>query len=271
MNNFVSFYVLRKGDSHARQTIRQMKAILLPSLVLTIITSQIVPAANAQQIRGYEEHTRFPGLRKAFRQIRYHAGALRDTASNVRHDLKYSIRGGAGRHRHEHGHLQDGYHNEDIYPPLERPSTPVYEEFYYRTEPKVRRLIEKPMHSAPRTRDRREVPLETDPELQIVAPRKPPVLIQSSDETDVAAETESQPEPNPDPKPKPESKPEPGTNPVVEKPIVGKIVYPEAKRSKRPGFHFSPYEPYELLDTRGIDTGELAKDPGNGKIFRIPK
>lgn len=52
---------------------------------------------------------------------------------------------------------------------------------------------------------------------------------------------------------------------------MGKIAYPEARRAGRPGFHYSPYEPYELLDTQDIEPGGLAKDPGNGKIFRIPK
>ncbi|MGI9241470.1 MAG: hypothetical protein ACR2RV_11760, partial [Verrucomicrobiales bacterium] len=58
---------------------------------------------------------------------------------------------------------------------------------------------------------------------------------------------------------------------TTSKPIVGKRVYPEAKRSNRPGFHYSPYAPYELLDTQGIEPGGLAKDPGNGNIFRLPK
>ncbi len=55
------------------------------------------------------------------------------------------------------------------------------------------------------------------------------------------------------------------------KPVVGRVEYPEAKRSNRPGFHYSPYAPYELLDTQGIEPGGLAKDPGNGNIFRLPK
>ena len=66
----------------------------------------------------------------------------------------------------------------------------------------------------------------------------------------------------------PQAQTETGT---ASKPVVGKIEYPEAKRSNKPGYHYSPYAPYELLDTRGIEPGGLARDPGNGDIFRLPK
>ena len=32
----------------------------------------------------------------------------------------------------------------------------------------------------------------------------------------------------------------------------------------------SPYSPYNVIDVKGFRSGQLAKDPSNGKIFRIP-
>jgi hypothetical protein len=46
--------------------------------------------------------------------------------------------------------------------------------------------------------------------------------------------------------------------------------YPTAKPSSRPGHVISPYAPYNVIDAAHIKSGALAKDPSNGKIFRVP-
>lgn len=43
-----------------------------------------------------------------------------------------------------------------------------------------------------------------------------------------------------------------------------------ATRAKTPGRVKSPYPPYTELDVSGLNPGSLAKDPTNGKVFRIP-
>ena len=63
------------------------------------ISPLLVPTAEAQHSGNerYEKPSRFPILRKAFRQIRsdvrYHAGALRETASGIGRDVSSTIRG----------------------------------------------------------------------------------------------------------------------------------------------------------------------------------
>ncbi len=46
--------------------------------------------------------------------------------------------------------------------------------------------------------------------------------------------------------------------------------YPVATPTTRPDQVLSPYAPYNVIDVEGFKTGQLAKDPSNGKIFRIP-
>jgi hypothetical protein len=46
--------------------------------------------------------------------------------------------------------------------------------------------------------------------------------------------------------------------------------YPEAKRTANPNQVISPYAPYNVIDVEGFKSGQLAKDPSNGKIFRVP-
>jgi hypothetical protein len=46
--------------------------------------------------------------------------------------------------------------------------------------------------------------------------------------------------------------------------------YPTAERTANPNQVLSPYAPYNVIDVEGFRTGQLAKDPSNGKIFRIP-
>jgi hypothetical protein len=46
--------------------------------------------------------------------------------------------------------------------------------------------------------------------------------------------------------------------------------YPDAKRTANPNQVISPYSPYNVIDVEGFKSGALAKDPSNGKIFRVP-
>ncbi len=46
--------------------------------------------------------------------------------------------------------------------------------------------------------------------------------------------------------------------------------YPVAERTDSPDRVISPFAPYNVIDVEGFRTGQLAKDPSNGKIFRIP-
>jgi hypothetical protein len=46
--------------------------------------------------------------------------------------------------------------------------------------------------------------------------------------------------------------------------------YPVAERTDNPNQVLSPYAPYNVIDVEGFRSGQLAKDPSNGKIFRIP-
>jgi len=46
--------------------------------------------------------------------------------------------------------------------------------------------------------------------------------------------------------------------------------YPVARTTDRPGYVLSPYAPYNVIDVHGFKSGALAKDPSNGKIFRVP-
>jgi hypothetical protein len=43
-----------------------------------------------------------------------------------------------------------------------------------------------------------------------------------------------------------------------------------ATKAKTAGRVKSPYPPYTELDVSGLNPGSLAKDPTNGKVFRIP-
>ena len=62
--------------------------------------------------------------------------------------------------------------------------------------------------------------------------------------------------PAPAPQPKPQTQ--------------GRKEYPVAERTEKPGMVISPYSPYNVIDVEGFQSGALAKDPSNGKIFRVP-
>lgn len=51
---------------------------------------------------------------------------------------------------------------------------------------------------------------------------------------------------------------------------TGRKEYPVAERTNKPDQVLSPYAPYNVIDVAGFKSGQLAKDPSNGKIFRVP-
>jgi hypothetical protein len=57
--------------------------------------------------------------------------------------------------------------------------------------------------------------------------------------------------------------------PQVER-VPSRDQYPIAERTDNPSRVLSPYAPYNVIDVQGFRSGQLAKDPSNGKIFRIP-
>jgi len=46
--------------------------------------------------------------------------------------------------------------------------------------------------------------------------------------------------------------------------------YPYAERTSNSNRVISPYSPYNVISVEGFRSGQLAKDPSNGKIFRVP-
>lgn len=46
--------------------------------------------------------------------------------------------------------------------------------------------------------------------------------------------------------------------------------YPVAQKTSNPSRVISPYPPYNVVDVEGFRSGQLARDPGNKKIFRVP-
>ena len=238
-----------------------MKLNPLPFAVAIIAASVFPQSANAQRPgdERYQQGPRFPVLRKAFRQIRsdvrYHATTLRHTARDMRHDITDTIRGEFSPPRPPAYGYRGAPAPQDFYEDPRRTRPDQFEPRPLRQPPRVKRSIPRPPDQPEAEAERPVRDLEPEPE--IVAPRK---------EQKPATQ---QPKKQPAPEPKKETAE--SQKKGSPKPVRGKIAYPEAKPSKRKGFHYSPYEPYELLDTQDIKPGGLARDPGNGKIFRIPK
>ena len=46
--------------------------------------------------------------------------------------------------------------------------------------------------------------------------------------------------------------------------------YPVARRTAKPNEVISPFPPYNVIDVTGFRSGQLARDPSNKKIFRVP-
>lgn len=53
-------------------------------------------------------------------------------------------------------------------------------------------------------------------------------------------------------------------------PITRPGEYPVARPTTKPGEVISPYEPYNVIDVTGFTSGQLARDPSNKQIFRVP-
>lgn len=54
----------------------------------------------------------------------------------------------------------------------------------------------------------------------------------------------------------------PSTPPVAD--------YPYAEKTSTPGLVISPYAPYNVMDVKGLRSGQLALDPSCQKKFRVP-
>ena len=81
------------------------------------------------------------------------------------------------------------------------------------------------------------------------------------------------PNDRPAPQPYPDDRYGPGTElPPEPQPVPRptRDQYPTAERTDNPNQVLSPYAPYNVIDVEGFRSGQLAKDPSNGKIFRIP-
>ncbi len=69
---------------------------------------------------------------------------------------------------------------------------------------------------------------------------------------------------NPNPGSNDDQRPEHDTTrPVTER-------YPVAERTANPNQVISPYAPFNVIDITGFNSGQLARDPSNNEIFRIP-
>lgn len=63
---------------------------------------------------------------------------------------------------------------------------------------------------------------------------------------------------------------QPQPQPQAPAPTPG--TYPTATRTTNPDQVISPYEPFNVIDISEprIESGKLARDPSNNKIFRVP-
>lgn len=95
------------------------------------------------------------------------------------------------------------------------------------------------------------------PHFRPIPPYSPDIVdpYATDDGGDSNPEDVGQTEPRPTPSPAPS--PSPGT-------------YPTAQRTANPNQVLSPYEPYNVIDVEGFKSGQLARDPSNQKIFRVP-
>ena len=50
----------------------------------------------------------------------------------------------------------------------------------------------------------------------------------------------------------------------------GRDPYPMAQRTNIPNQVISPYPPYNVMDVTDVRSGQLARDPKTGEIFRVP-
>jgi len=59
------------------------------------------------------------------------------------------------------------------------------------------------------------------------------------------------------------ARPQPDPRPVPDR-------HPVAQRTENPNQVISPHPPYNVIDVTGFNSGQLARDPSTGKIFRVP-
>ena len=145
--------------------------ILALTLALVVPTLLVAPASAQRpgSERYQQPSSRFPVLRKAFRQIRddvrYHASTLRETASDLRHDVTSTIRGeDPARRSHAYGDR-----HETSYPPDQRDPAPIYDyERASRTQP-----IQPIQSIQPRREARRQAPVPPAPPIRSQAPPEP--------------------------------------------------------------------------------------------------
>lgn len=62
---------------------------------------------------------------------------------------------------------------------------------------------------------------------------------------------------------------DPGVDSAVD-PAAANSKYPVASRTNKPNEVASPYPPNHRINIEGFKSGQLAKDPKTGKIFRVP-
>lgn len=75
--------------------------------------------------------------------------------------------------------------------------------------------------------------------------------------------------PDPNNPPTTDPNPNPAPNPPPQQPTTPGA-YPVAQKSTKPNEVISPYDPYNVIDVTGFKSGDLARDPSNQKIFRVP-
>lgn len=67
-----------------------------------------------------------------------------------------------------------------------------------------------------------------------------------------------------------EEVPAPRTNTPPANPGNQRTEYPVAERTAKPNEVISPFPPYNVIDVSEMKSGQLARDPSNKKIFRVP-
>ena len=58
--------------------------------------------------------------------------------------------------------------------------------------------------------------------------------------------------------------------PPAQPPAPPRTNYPTATKTDNPNLVVSPYKPHNVIDVQGFQSGQLAKDPSNNQIFRVP-
>ncbi|MEN3944191.1 hypothetical protein WJU23_23010 [Prosthecobacter sp. SYSU 5D2] len=145
----------------------------------------------------------------------------------------------------------------------------------FANEPKKSRLI---IIEGPRPEVRRYLPAHPRPEPQgyssgLLSPARKPVVQKDGDKQKGPTRPESTQDRRREqrqPKGKSVAATDQATQPQSIQPTVPSKQPSLLAKWVRPGFVKSPYPPYAVLNVEGLPSGSLAKDPVNGKIFRVP-